>query len=232
MAVPAYHESLPCTFLPKEIKQSKKANTLLSPDIDSEPTPQALSAAHALISAEQQTFSPPPESSAKEREPSFSPAITAEFTRLASKQPSQILDFSRYEAQEIPAPQSSKDIDALRTPLSNAFISSSYLSSRAQNLKLLDAHGRNAWLLSNYHLEDQLRSIERDLADTKRDIDLVNAARAARQNDVKAEMQGLEQNWRAGVGRVLETEIAVQELKEQIRQELRNNANAAEYPSQ
>ncbi|KAL7893720.1 breast carcinoma amplified sequence 2 [Trichoderma sp. SZMC 28014] len=212
MAVPAYHESLPY--------------------IDSEPTPQALSAAHALISAEQQTFSPPPESSAKEREPSFSPAITAEFTRLASKQPSQILDFSRYEAQEIPAPQSSKDIDALRTPLSNAFISSSYLSSRAQNLKLLDAHGRNAWLLSNYHLEDQLRSIERDLADTKRDIDLVNAARAARQNDVKAEMQGLEQNWRAGVGRVLETEIAVQELKEQIRQELRNNANAAEYPSQ
>lgn len=220
---------------PKElqIKQNKKKLTPSSlTDIDSEPTPQALSAAHALISAEQQTFSPPPEPSSSEREPSFSPAITAEFTRLASKQPSQILDLSRYEAQEIPAPQSSKDIDALRTPLSNAFVSSSYLSSRAQNLKLLDAHGRNAWLLSNYHLEDQLRSIERDLADTKRDIDLVNAARASRQNDVKAEMQGLEQNWRAGVGRVLETEIAVQELKEQIRQELRNNANAAENPSQ
>lgn len=93
-------------------------------------------------------------------------------------------------------------------------------------------HGRNAWLLSNYHLEDQLRSLERDLADTKRDIDLVNAARASRQTDVKAEMQGLEQNWRAGVGRVLETEIAVQELKEQIRQELRNKANAAENSTQ
>ncbi|PNP41594.1 breast carcinoma amplified sequence 2 [Trichoderma gamsii] len=214
MAVPAYHESLPY--------------------IDSEPTPQALSAARALISAEQQTFSPPPPSKDQDqdREPSFSPAITAEFTRLASKQPSQVLDLSRYEAQEIPTQSSSKDIDALRNPLSNAFVSSSYLSSRAQNLKLLDAHGRNAWLLANYHLEDQLRSLERDLADTKRDIDLVNAARAARQNDVKAEMQGLEQNWRAGVGRVLETEIAVQELKEQIRQELRNNANAAGNPTQ
>ncbi|KAM0483285.1 hypothetical protein ACHAPX_002735 [Trichoderma viride] len=212
MAVPAYHDSLPY--------------------IDSEPTPQALSAARALISAEQQTFSPSPPSPSQEREPSFSPAITAEFTRLASKQPSQVLDLSRYEAQEIPTKSRSSKVDALIAPLSNAFVSSSYLSSRAQNLKLLDAHGRNAWLLGNYHLEDQLRSLERDLADTKRDIDLVNAARAAHQNDVKAEMQGLEQNWRAGVGRVLETEIAVQELKEQIRQELRNKANATENPTQ
>ncbi|PTB46375.1 uncharacterized protein TrAFT101_004163 [Trichoderma asperellum] len=216
MALPAYHESLPY--------------------IDTEPTPQALSAAHALISAEQQTFSSPPLPTEPPKEPSFSPAIAAELDRLASKRPSQTLDLSRYEAQEIPPPssssKSSSDVDALRAPLSNAFVSSSYLSSRAQNLKLLDAHGRNAWLLSNYHLEDQLRSIERDLADTKRDIELVNAARAARQNDVKAEMQGLEQNWRAGVGRALETEIAVQELKDQIRQELRNRANAAGNPTQ
>lgn len=219
-------------------KHLKKLTSSLSPhtDIDTESTPQALSAARALISAEQQTFSPSPpteeESSSQAKEPSFSPAIAAELSRLASKTPSQTLDFSRYEAQEIPAPSSSKDVEALRAPLSNAFVSSSYLSSRAQNLKLLDAHGRNAWLLSNYHLEDQLRSLERDLADTKRDIDLVNAARASRQNDVKAEMQGLEQNWRAGVGRVLETEIAVQELKEQIRQELRNKANATESLTQ
>ncbi|KAL7920559.1 breast carcinoma amplified sequence 2 [Trichoderma austrokoningii] len=208
MAVPAYHESLPY--------------------IDSQPSPQALAAAHALIAAEQQTSSPQPSTTAEEEQQSFSPAITTELTRLAAKQPPQPLDLSRYEAQEIPPESSSKkNVDALKQPLANAFISSSYLSSRAQNLRLLDAHGRNAWLLSNYHLEDQLRGLERDLADTKRDIDLVNAARASRQNDVRAEMQGLEQNWRAGVGKVLETEIAVQELKEQIRQELRNKVNAA-----
>ncbi|KAL6908904.1 Pre-mRNA-splicing factor SPF27 [Trichoderma evansii] len=211
MAVPAYHESLPY--------------------IDTEPTPQALSAAHALISAEQQTFSPPSPTETP-KESTFSPAIAAELERIASKTPSQILDLSRYEAQEVPPKSSSSDVEALRAPLSNAFVSSSYLSSRAQNLKLLDSHGRNAWLLSNYHLEGQLRSLERDLADTKRDIDLVNAARASRQNDVKGEMQGLEQNWRAGVGRVLETEIAVQELKEQIRQELRNKVNTTENPTQ
>ncbi|KAL7785551.1 breast carcinoma amplified sequence 2 [Trichoderma ceciliae] len=208
MAVPpAYHESLPY--------------------IDPEPSPQALSAAHALISAEQSTFSPsPPPPQA--REPSFSAAIATELARIASSTPSQALDLSRYEAQEIPPPQKTPSGHALRQPLSNAFVSSSYLSSRAQNLKLLETHGRNAWLLSNYHLEDELRSLERDLAETKREIDILNAARASRQNDVKAEMQSLEQNWRAGVGRILETEIAVQELKEQNRQELRNRANAFE----
>ncbi|RFU72922.1 hypothetical protein TARUN_9338, partial [Trichoderma arundinaceum] len=148
--------------------------------------------------------------------------------------PSQTLDLARYEAQEIPRPSrktTPASVDALRKPLANAFVASSYLSSRAQNLKLLDAHGRNAWLLSNYHLEHELRGLERDLAETKREIDILNAARASRQNDVKAEMQGLEQNWRAGVGRVLETEIAVEELKEQIRQELRDRASAALNPA-
>ncbi|KAK5987459.1 hypothetical protein PT974_11586 [Cladobotryum mycophilum] len=108
--------------------------------------------------------------------------------------------------------------------LSNASISSEYLSSRTQNLTLLDRHGKNAWLLGNYHLEAELKSLERDLADAKQDIDLVNAARAARQNEVKAEMQNLEQNWRTGVGKVLETELAVEELKVQIREELRNKS--------
>ncbi|KAL5089462.1 hypothetical protein Trisim1_005738 [Trichoderma cf. simile WF8] len=227
MAVPpAYHESLPY--------------------IDPEPSSEALSAARALIAAEQSTFSPPPppsSSSTPPKEPTFSPAIAAELTRIASSAPSQPLDLSRYEAQELPPPPTKKStrskksssaaaasaVEASRQPLSNAFISSSYLSSRAQNLSLLDSHGRNAWLLSNYHLEAELRSLERDLAETKRDMDLLNAARASRQNEVKGEMQGLEQNWREGVGRVLETEIAVQELREQIRQELRSRAAATEH---
>ncbi|KAL6690264.1 Pre-mRNA-splicing factor SPF27 [Trichoderma pleuroticola] len=223
MAVPpAYHESLPY--------------------IDPEPSSEALSAARALIAAEQSTFSPQPPSSTPES--TFSPAIAAELARIASSAPSQPLDLSRYEAQDLPPPPTKKSTrskkskassassaEASRQPLSNAFVSSSYLSSRAQNLSLLDAHGRNAWLLSNYHLEAELRSLERDLAATKRDMDLLNAARASRQTDVKGEMQGLEQNWREGVGRVLETEIAVQELREQIRQELRSRAAAAEHPT-
>jgi pre-mRNA-splicing factor SPF27 len=37
-------------------------------------------------------------------------------------------------------------------------------------------------------------------------------------------MHTLEETWRKGVGRVLETEVAVEELKEQIRNEMRNRS--------
>lgn len=103
-------------------------------------------------------------------------------------------------------------------------MSSTYLAIRNANLAALNAQGRNAWLLSNYHSEAELKSLEADLAETKRQIDVLNAHRAARQNEVKAEMQGLDQNWKAGVGRVLETEVAVEELRAQIREELRKRS--------
>ncbi|KAH0498919.1 hypothetical protein TgHK011_006145 [Trichoderma gracile] len=235
VSVVADNDSVPRSGLPR-IPPIHRPRTL----------PEALSAARALIAAEQSTSTSTSTSSSvlpPLKEPSFSPAISAQLSRIQTSQPPQPpLDLSRYEAQELPPPPSSSSspsaeataaatVQATRRALQNAFVSSSYLASRAQNLALLDAHGRNAWLLSNYHLEAELRSLERDLAAAKRDIDLVNAARAARQTDVKAEMQTLERNWRDGVGRVLETEIAVQELREQIRHELRSRAAAAE-PSQ
>ena len=108
--------------------------------------------------------------------------------------------------------------------LDRAYVSAAYLASRNQNLSLLDAHGARAWLLSNYHLEESLKRTERELADVKREMDEVNNRRARRQDDVKAEMLTLEDTWRKGVGRVLETELAVEELKAQIRQELKNRS--------
>lgn len=165
-----------------------------------------------------------------------------EFDRIASSTPLQPLDTKRYEAQELPPPsapntratksksksrnktESTTDIGALTSVLSKAYTSSAYLESRLQNLKLLDKHGANAWLISNYHLEAELKAVEQELAETKRQIDELNAARARRQGDVKGEMVGLEETWRRGVGKVLETEIAVEELKTQIRQELKNGA--------
>lgn len=73
-------------------------------------------------------------------------------------------------------------------------------------------------------MEDELRQLEKELADTKREIDIVNLERQKRQEEVKGEIQMLDQTWRKGVGRVLETELAVEELKEQIRQEMRRKA--------
>ena len=196
-------------------------------DIDSAPSEDALAAARALIEAETATSSPKPAPEAKE--PSFSRAMQTEQQRIASQAPLDTFDKHRYEAQEAPAPgQEDSSSETLRQPLERAYVSSSYLASRNQNLALLDRAGKNAWLLSNYHVEAELRAIEAELAATKREIDLVNAARATRQNDVKAEIQGLEETWRKGVGRVLETEVAVEELRSKIREELKAKSAAQE----
>ncbi|KAI9172393.1 Pre-mRNA-splicing factor SPF27 [Paramyrothecium foliicola] len=240
---PAFHESLPCKhtslcvplnfprfrhhFPGIDLSVWKHALTCISlcyPDIDPEPTPDALAAARALVSAEQAASSPPPLPSSG-RAPSFTPVLQAELDRLSSPDaapPQAPLDLSRYEAQEAPPTGSSPD--ALRAVLQNAYVSDAYLRARAQNLDLLDRWGKNAWLIGNYHLEAELRAVEKDLADVKRDIDIVNVERKRRQEDVKAEMLALDDNWRKGVSRVLETELAVEELKAQIREELRKKA--------
>lgn len=201
--------------------------TFLFLDIDPEPSAEDLAAARALISAEL-AASPSTEPSAflpassSSRAPSFSPAVTAELDRIAAQTAPTPLDLSRYEAQEPPAASGPDAVTTLRTPLERAYVSASYLAARNQNLRLLDRAGRNAWLLGNYRVEADLRAVEAELAATKREMDLVNAARATRQNEVKGEMQTLEQNWRSSVGKVLETEIAVEELRQQVRDELRN----------
>ncbi|KOS20536.1 hypothetical protein ESCO_005470 [Escovopsis weberi] len=219
MAQPAYHESLPY--------------------IDPEPSPDAIAAARALIAAEQAALPAP--SLPPLRDPSFSPLIATELARIASKSESETnpessqsksepqssrsdaLDLTRYEAQDALPPRPAP----LRAPLQTAAVSSAYLASRAQHLNLLERHGRNAWLLGNYHLDAHLRALEADLAAARRDVDLVNAARARAQGDVRAEMDGLADAWRIGVGRVLETEIAVEEVRARIRDELRAAAAGA-----
>lgn len=191
------------------------------PDIDEEPSPSSLSAARALIAAELTTPSSPP----THPSPNFTPTIQTELARIASSTPLEPLNLSRYETQELPP---SNDPSDLRKPLQASYVSSSYLSSRLDNLALLDKSGKNAWLLANYHLEAELRSIEAELAQTKREIDLVNNERATRQNEVKGELLGLEETWKKGVGRVLETEIAVEELRQQIRDELKKQSAGAQ----
>ena len=148
--------------------------------------------------------------------------MTTELDRIASNTPLTTLSLSRYEAQE--TPEQDAPTSRLLEVLSNAYVSDAYLSIRRANLELLDRSGKNAWLLGNYQLEDELRQLERELADTKREIDVVNLERQRRQEDVKGEMEMLEQTWRTGVGRVLETEVAVEELREQIREEMRRRA--------
>lgn len=58
--------------------------------------------------------------------------------------------------------------------------------------------------------------MERELAAARRDIDLVTIQRQRTQNEAGAEITGLEEAWKKGVGRVLETEIAAEGVRREV----------------
>ncbi|KAI1204667.1 Pre-mRNA-splicing factor SPF27 [Annulohypoxylon truncatum] len=191
------------------------------PYVDPEPTPAERAAAESLIAAEASTSSstsPNPKPTLPPlRTPTFSPLMTAELSRIESKQPLQAIDLSRYEAP--PSPPSSPSATNPRTlesSLRRAYTASTYLRGRQAHLQLLDAYGKNAWLVGNWQLEAEVQALERDLAASKREIDLVNIQRRRLQDDVGGELRGLDDTWKRGVSRVLETEIATEQLRQQV----------------
>lgn len=206
-------------FPPPNITHTLSNILLRVIDIDPEPTPAELAAARELIDAELKNNNngrqPPAPAS---REPVFSAMMQTELDRIASASPLSPLDISRYEAHDAP---SAPDLPPV---LAKSAVSQAYLEARLAHLSLLDRHGKNAWLLGNHALEAELAALERDLAAAKRDVDILNIERRRRQEEVRGEMLMLEETWKKGVGRVLETELAVEELKSQIRNELRQRA--------
>lgn len=155
--------------------------------------------------------------------------MQAELDRVAAKQPLSAIDLSRYEAQDL----SEADLAALapteacarlETALARAAASATYLASRRSHLALLDAHGKNAWLVGNWQLEGELRALERELADSRREIDVLTVQRRKAQEEAGAEVKWLEEAWKTGVGRVLETEVAAEGLRREVLEQRRGMA--------
>ncbi|KAI2606382.1 Pre-mRNA-splicing factor SPF27 [Hypoxylon fragiforme] len=189
------------------------------PYVDPEPTPAERAAAESLIAAEQQSTSTSTSPSTllpPTYTPTFTPLMTAELSRIATKAPLRAIDLSRYEATPSSPPSSPSSQKTLAPLLARAYTSSAYLSSRHTHLQLLDAYGKNAWLVGNYQLEAELQSLERDLASAKREIDVLTIERRRAQDAVAGELTALDDNWRRGVGRVLETEVATEALRLQV----------------
>lgn len=194
-------------------------------DIDYEPSAQARANAAKLISAE---LSPDHASSLHPSipafsEPQFSPLMQQELERKAAGLPlAGGIDLSRYEAPEPPARttdaegNSTPDLDEWRRTLQKAYTASSHLSMRHENLALLEENGKNAWLIGNSQLEDILRGIEKELAETKEAAETVNKQRKIAQESSKGELIGLEESWRRGVGAILDVELASEGLRMQI----------------
>ncbi|XXH03804.1 protein kinase A regulatory subunit [Hypoxylon texense] len=184
------------------------------PYVDPEPTPAERAAAESLIAREQESAgSPPPPSAPLAAPPTFSPLLSAELDRVAAKQPLSAIDLSRYEALSDSPPS---DPSALQTSLSRAYAAATYLSGRHAHLQLLDAYGKNAWLVGNWQLEAELRTLERELEEARKEVDLVSIQRRRAQDEVGGELKGLDEAWRRGVGRVLETEVAAEGLRQQV----------------
>jgi pre-mRNA-splicing factor SPF27 len=89
----------------------------------------------------------------------------------------------------------------------------------------LEQFGKNAWLIGNSQLEDVLRSLERGLADTKQEIDMVVVERKNRQEGVSGEIEMLEENWKRGVGRVLDIEVAAEGVRREVLEKRRGGAS-------
>ena len=131
------------------------------------------------------------------------------------------IDLTRYEAPE--QPNDDSEIETWRTNLRQAYISMSYLSGRLTNLSLLEEFGKNAWLIGNSQLEDILRDLEKELSKKKEAIENINKARKAAQEGSKAELVGLDETWKQGVGKIIEVQLATVGVRREILQRRRNN---------
>ncbi|KAK8050536.1 pre-mRNA-splicing factor SPF27 [Apiospora phragmitis] len=199
------------------------------PYVDKEPTADERSHAENLITAElasiqQQgdgdstTTHPSPTALAESPFSTANPLLQQERARVAAKQPLSAIDLTRYEVDEDDVAAAGADPRALEAALGRAYTAQAYLAARHAHLGLLDRYGKNAWLVGNWQAEADLAGLERDLAAVKRDIELVNHGRRQMQTEVGEELRGLDATWRRGVGRVLETEVAVERLRHDIEQ--------------
>ncbi len=155
----------------------------------------------------------------------FSEVFLQEINRVAAGQPLQAgIDVSRYEAPDEPA--SDSDAATMRQALRNAYISSTFLSDRYTNLQLLDEFGKNAWLVGNSQAEEVLQSLEQELARVKADTEDINKARKSTQEQSKGELLTLQENWKRGIGNILEIQVATEELRQQFFHRLSDGVKA------
>jgi len=131
------------------------------------------------------------------------------------------IDLTRYEAPDMPTGE--MDSETWLSSLRQASVSSSYLTGRLANLSLLEDFGKNAWLIGNSQLEDILRDLEKELAEQKQITENVNKARKAAQEGSRAELLGLEETWKRGVGKVIEVQMATDGVRREIMERRRSH---------
>ncbi|KAJ5085390.1 hypothetical protein N7532_010161 [Penicillium argentinense] len=208
------HDSLPCK---SSSIQHPPDKPLTQADVDPAPTDAARQNAQRLINAELapdhiSTLHP---SIPAVPETKTSALLAQEIERKASGG----IDLTRYEAPEAPTRVSDTDAPNLaewKDTLRKAYISASHLSKRHENLTLLEEGGKNAWLIGNMQLEDILRGLEKELAETKAEAEEVNRQRKIAQESSSGELESLQQTWWRSVTAAMQVEGAADSIRKQI----------------
>ncbi|CAN9163788.1 hypothetical protein CC77DRAFT_1037637 [Alternaria alternata] len=210
------------------------------PYVDTELDAGSLAAARAVINADIRSagvdtsdMHPALIPAAAKYTPTFSDFIAREHARLDDHPTSKLsgVDLKRYEDLDAPentTPTSDEERPELlqrwNKALKQAYTSSEYVQGRLTQLGLLEKFGKNAWLVGNSQLEDILKGIEAELADLRKQQEEAEMLRQSQQNNASGEIKTLEETWKKGVGRVLETEVAAEGLKLQILEKRRAGA--------
>ncbi|SPO21871.1 uncharacterized protein UTRI_01860_B [Ustilago trichophora] len=189
-------------------------------DRDLELQPGLRARVDALIAEEQATFPPiTPESTRlpPAYEPfSTRPDLRAELDRVASGLPSRhALDTQRYT---LPSPAAGADasVTEWQSAVDSAHAQLAHMDVRLKNIELLKKYGANAWRLSNFQQEQDIRLLSEQLDAVKAETNEINRLRQKDQSEAGSKLALLEKRWTELISRGLQLEVANVTTREEL----------------
>ncbi|KAF8321825.1 breast carcinoma amplified sequence 2 [Clavulina sp. PMI_390] len=140
--------------------------------------------------------------------------LQAELARVASKQPLDVLDKTRYGLPEPAGPEALEE--EWREALNNGHAQMEHQLTRHTNLQLLNQYGKNAWMVHNHELESSVKLMEKDLEVLRNRVTEVNRDRKNSQLRTGKTLTELETRWTELVSTVLQLELANAALENEV----------------
>lgn len=121
------------------------------------------------------------------------------------------IDLTRYELPTVPP--SSGGAAPTAATLRQLQIAAAHLSMRLDSLRLLEQHGRNAWLVSNAMLERLLQDYEEEIARVKDRTEDVLRERKRLQEAARTQLEEGERAWKDAVEGLVRVGVATRKAR-------------------
>ncbi|KAJ1029643.1 hypothetical protein NDA13_002886 [Ustilago tritici] len=182
-------------------------------DRDLELQPGLRSRVDALVAEEQASMAPIDPTTSSRLPPAYElfgsrPDLRAELERVASGQPSShTLDSQRYT---LPAPEGGNGapLEAWQTAVDSAHAQLGHMDVRLKNVELMKKYGSNAWRLSNFQQEQDIRLLSEQVDAIKGETNEINRLRQKDQTEAGSKLATLEKRWTELISRGLQLEVA------------------------